>query len=443
MTDLCEAGTSHTRMPPAVRSPRLVQALAFALFRAKAMRRWIDRYGPLFEINVPVFGRSVVVADAALAKSVCAARPDQLANLEPSLGDWFGPGSTFALEGSRHRDQRRLLATALHGVAMTNIDRVIEEATLRESANWPDNTELRMLEPMNRITLAVILQVAFGTDGRRLGELVDIVAPYTRLGERLAFLPAPRGRARRISPWARLDELRTAFDRTVQTMITAAYGDPDLASRTDILAALVRARGRNAMSEADICDELLTLICAGHGTSAATLAWTFERLRRHPRVLAELVQEAEEGGSSLRRATIMEAMRVRTVIDMFGRKVRSQGFDLGPWRIPDGRNVLVRVADLHRDPVVFPHPERFDPHRFLGVHAAPTWLPFGGGSRRCIGVGFALAEMDVIVRTVLLNFEIHTDSAPDENAVEMFAYVPGRGGRIMIKRRRSPTCRHS
>lgn len=98
MTDLCEAGTSHTRMPPAVRSPRLVQALAFALFRAKAMRRWIDRYGPLFEINVPVFGRSVVVADAALAKSVCAARPDQLANLEPSLGDWFGPGSTFALE---------------------------------------------------------------------------------------------------------------------------------------------------------------------------------------------------------------------------------------------------------------------------------------------------------------------------------------------------------
>ena len=402
------------------------------------MRSWIDRYGDVFEINVPVFGRSVVVADPALAKSLCTARPEHLGNLEPNLGDWFGPGSTFGLEGTRHRDRRRLLTAALHDGAMKNIDTVVRDETLRECAHWPENKELRTLEPMNRITLNVILRVTFGAERQQLDELRVTIPRFMRLGERLTFLPAPRGRARRFGPWAKLDDARSAFDRTVRTMITEACGDPDLDRRTDVLAHLVRERLRDetAMSTTDICDELLTLICAGHGTSAATLAWTFERLRRHPVVLAELVREADEGGSALRRATIMEALRVRTVIDMFGRKVHSREFDLGPWRIPAGRNVLVRIADLHNDPVVFPDPERFDPHRFLGARAAPAWVPFGSGSRRCVGVGFAIAEMDLILRTVLLDFEIQTDSAPDENPVETFAYVPGRGGRIVVTRRK-------
>lgn len=426
------------RYPPPVRSPRLVQGLAFALFRTAAIQNWTGRYGRVFEINVPVLGRSVVVADPGLAKSVCMASPTQLGNLEPSLGDMFGPGSSFALDGSRHRERRRLITAALHGGALTNIDTVVEDETLRETANWPEHKEFRTLEPMTRITLNVILRVIFGAEGPQLQQLRETIPPYMRRGERLAFLPEPRGRARRYSPWAKLDDLRMAFDRTVQAMVTAACDDPDLDTRTDVLARLARHRLDNdaGISTADICDELLTLVGAGHGTSAATLAWIFERLRRHPRVLAELVREADEGGSALRRATIMESLRARTVIDMFGRKVRSPDFDLGSWRIPDGRNVLVRIADLHQDPAVFPHPERFDPHRFLGVRAAPAWLPFGGGSRRCVGVNFAIVEMDLIVRTVLLNFSINTDTAPDEKSKEMFAYVPRRGGRIVVERRK-------
>ncbi len=191
------------------------------------------------------------------------------------------------------------------------------------------------------------------------------------------------------------------------------------------------------MPRRDICDELLTLVCAGHETTASALGWTFERLRRHPNVLAELVREVDEGGGEFRRATILESLRVRTVIDVAGRRVRAPNFDFGEWRIPHDRTVLVRITDLHENPEIYPHPERFDPDRFLGSRAAaPTWLAFGGGARRCIGADFAIAEMDVVLRTVLQNFRVHTDAAADEKSYfRGIAHTPKRGGRVVVNRR--------
>ena len=187
----------------------------------------------------------------------------------------------------------------------------------------------------------------------------------------------------------------------------------------------------------DICDELLTLIGAGHETTASALGWAFERLRRHPDVLAELVREVDEGGSDFRRATILELLRVRTVIDVVGRRVSAPHFDLGQWRIPRDRTVLVRIADLHENPGIFPHPERFDPDRFRGTKpAAPAWLAFGGGARRCIGADFAIAEMDIVLRTVLQNFRIQTDAAADEKShFRGIAHAPKLGGRVVVNRR--------
>jgi cytochrome P450 len=192
------------------------------------------------------------------------------------------------------------------------------------------------------------------------------------------------------------------------------------------------------MPRLDICDELLTLIGAGHETTASALGWAFERLRRHPDVLAELVREVDEGGSDFRRATILESLRVRTVIDVFGRQVSSSNFNLGEWRIPQDRTVLVRIADLHENPEIFPHPERFDPYRFRATKpAAPTWLAFGGGARRCIGADFAIAEMDVVLRTVLQNFRIQTDAAADEKSYfRGVAHTPKLGGRVVVNRRK-------
>jgi cytochrome P450 family 138 len=425
-----------------VRAPKLVQGIGFAVLRRKAMRKWIKRHGHIFEINVPIFRRSIVVSDPALVRRVCTASADQLSNVVPNLGNWFGPGSLFGLDGRRHRDRRRLLAPAFHGQRLKNYEKIIEDETLRESANWPENREFRILEPMNRITLNVILRAVFGADGAELSELREIIPPYMRLGQLMAFAPAPPCRTGARSPWGRLNELRRAFDRIADTLIERAGADPALHERPDILAFLLRTRRDDGtgIPRQDIHDELLTLVCAGHETTASALAWTFERLRRHPRVLGELVDEVDGGGGELRRATIAESLRARTVIDVFGRRVSASNFDLDEWRIEGGRTVLVRIADVHENPEIYSCPEQFDPHRFRGIKpAAPEWLPFGGGIRRCIGAEFAIAEMDVVLRTVLRSFRIRTDAAPDEKShFRGIAHTPKRGGRVVVNRRSPP-----
>ena len=437
----CATTATPTRLnPPRVRSPKLVQGVQFAFFRRKSMRNWTKRHGHIFEINVPFFGRSVVVSDPALVRLVCTASAEQLINVQPNLSNWFGPGSTFGLDGSRHRDRRRLLAPAFHGQSLKNYEKVIEDQTLRESANWPENTEFRILEPMNRITLNVILQTIFSADGTELEALREILPPYMRLGQLLAFVPRPPFRTGRNSPWGKLDQLRKAFDQTACTLIDRADADPRLGERTDILALLLRSwhDDETGISRRDICDELSLLVCAGHETTASALAWTFERLRRHPDVLAELVREVDEGGSDFRRATILEVLRVRPIIDLPGRRVSAPHFDLGGWRIPHNHNVFVSLADLHENPEIFPHPERFDPNRFRDTkQPAPGWLAFGNGARRCMGADFAINEIDIVLRTVLQNFQIHTDSAADEKShFRGVTYAPKRGGRVIVTRRK-------
>ncbi len=440
MASLCEETTPTRRHPPQVRSPKLVVGIRFAFFRRSAMRSWIERHGRIFEINIPFFGRTVVVSDPALVRAVCTASAEQLSNVAPNLGNWFGPGSVFGLDDGTHRDRRRLLAPAFHGRTLKNYEKVIEDETLRECANWPEGQEFRTLEPMNRITLNVILRTIFGADEPELEELRAIIPPFMKLGQLTAFLPAPPSWVGRFGPWGKLSDLREAFDRIVSTLVDRADVDPALGERADVLAFLLR-RGYDdgtGIPRPDLCDELLTLVCAGHETTASALAWTFERLRRHPHVLAELVGEVDEGGGEFRRATIVESLRVRTVIDVAGRRVRAPSTDLGDWRIPQDRTVLVRIADLHENPEIFPHPERFDPHRFDGTKAvAPTWLAFGGGARRCIGADFAIAEMDVVLRTVLQNFRIQTDAVAGEKShFRGIAHTPKLGGRVVVTRRK-------
>jgi cytochrome P450 len=412
------------------------------------MRYWIKRHGRIFEINVPFFGRSVVVSDPILARSACTASTGWLTNYEPNLSNFFGPGSIFALEGSRHHDRRRLLAPAFHGRSLRDHETILVEEILRESATWPENKEFRILEPMHRITLNVILRTIFGAHVAELEELCEIVHRFTKLGSVLAkLMPVPKFRALRYGPWSKLDECRKAFDRIVFTLIDRAEADLGLGERTDILALLLRSRPADGtgMSRLDICDELVTLIGAGHETTASALSWAFERLRRHPDVLAELVREVDAGGSDFRRATILELLRMRTIIDYPGRRVGASYFDLGAWRIPHDRNVLVSLADLHENPEVFPHPERFDPNRFRDAkQPAPPWLGFGSGARRCLGSDFAIAEIDIVLRTVLQNFRIQTDAAADEkSSFRGVTYVPKLGGRVAVNRREWPLCQPS
>ncbi|HKV17788.1 MAG TPA: cytochrome P450, partial [Mycobacterium sp.] len=338
-------------------------------------------------------------------------------------------------------DRRRLLGPAFHGRSLSHHEAVIVDETVRESATWPDGEEFRILEPMRRITLNVILRTVFGAEGDELVALRDIVPRYAQYGSAMVkFMPVPRLRSARFSPWRRMDRVRNAFDEVIGALIDRAATDPGLDQRTDVLASLLRGTPADGtgMSRQDICDELVTLIGAGHETTTAALSWTFERLRRHPDVVAALSEEIDGGGGEFRRATILEVLRTRPVIDLPGRRVSAPHFDLGQWRIPGGRNLFVSLADLHENPEIFTHPERFDPGRFVNSkQPAPAWLAFGNGARRCMGADFALNEIDIVLRTVLQNFEIHTDSSAAETAhFRGVTFYPRRGGRVALTRRR-------
>jgi cytochrome P450 len=194
------------------------------------------------------------------------------------------------------------------------------------------------------------------------------------------------------------------------------------------------------MTRGEIGDEMLTLLAAGHETTASTLGWAFERISRHPEVLERLVAEAAGAENTYRQATIFEVQRNRTVIDFAGRHVMVPMYELGQWRIPQHYSILVSLLQLHGDPEAFPDPQRFDPQRFLDSKPNTlSWVPFGGGTRRCIGAAFANMELDLVLRTVLRQFTIQTTDAPGEKWHNRgVAFTPKRGGRMVVYRRATP-----
>lgn len=351
----------------------------------------------------------------------------------------FGSGSVFGLDGDDHRRRRRLLAPPFHGKSMKNYEIIIEQETLRETANWPEGQLFPTLPSMMRITLNAILRAVFGADGAELDELRRIIPPWTTLGSRLASMPKPKRRYGRFSPWGRLAEYRRQYDVIIDRLIDQERSDPNFSDRTDVLALMLRSTydDGSRMSRKDIGDELLALLAAGHETTASTLSWAFERVTRHPELLAALVAEAEDAGGELRQATILEVQRARTVIDFAARHVYAPQYQLGQWMIPRGQSILVNIAQMHANPDIFPDPQRFDPQRFIGGRPSTFgWIPFGGGTRRCVGAAFANMEMDVVLRTVLRNFTIEPTTAAGERLFcRGVAYTPKNGGRIVVHRR--------
>ena len=430
------------KLPPGPPLPMVAQGVVYAISRTWTYRQLARRYGDVFTMNIPLFGRTVIVADPQLAKRLFMANTDDVGNIQPNLSRMLGSGSVFALDGADHRLRRRLLTPPFHGKSIKNYEKIFEEETLRESANWPEGQAFETVQPMMRITLNAILRAVFGADGEQLDELRRIIPPWVTLGSRLAVLPTPTRTYGRFSPWGRLAEYRRQYDEVIARLIDRVKADPGFDSRADVLALLLRStyEDGSAMSRQDIGDELLTLLAAGHETTASTLGWAFERITRHPQVLSRLVEEAGTDDNEYRQATILEVQRARTVIDFAGRHVYAPVFELGEWVIPQGYSIVVAISRLHDRADDFPEPERFDPHRYIG-NRPPTFahIPFGGGTRRCVGAAFANVEMDVVLRTVLRHFIIDTTTAPDEKVHSRgVAYTPKDGGRIVVHRRETP-----
>ncbi|MDQ7804469.1 cytochrome P450 [Amycolatopsis sp. A133] len=418
-------------LPPGPTAPRAVQG-AYALTQPlRGMRRLKERYGDAFTVNVPIFGNAVVISGAAEIKQLFTSGPEFADNLEVNLGRVLGSRSMFALSGEEHKRQRKLLVPPFHGRRLAAYEKIVEEETARELASWPEGRAFATLPSMMRITLNAILRAVFGAEGAEFAELRELLPPFVTLGSRLAVLPIPkRGR---FNPWRRFERMRREYDAIVDRLIAKARaGEED---RDDVLSMMLQTRydDGTGLSREEISDQLLTLLTAGHETTATTLAWAVERLRRHPALLAEL----EEGDPKLLDATILEVQRTRPVIDLTARQVKQDGFRLGRWTLPKGYAVLVSIALIHDDDAVFPRAATFDPHRFEGARPdLYQWIPFGGGTRRCLGAAFATMEMTVVLRTLLRDFTLVPTDEPGERWHSRgVAYAPAKGGRAIVRRR--------
>ncbi|HEY3732626.1 MAG TPA: cytochrome P450 [Streptosporangiaceae bacterium] len=429
------------RIPPGPRLPRPLQGLAFLASRRKTLQLLRHRYGPAFSMDIPVFGRVVAISDPALVKQLFLTSPDVAGNIEANLGRVLGRASLFNLEGAAHHRQRKLLVPPFHGKAMQSYEAIIEEETRREAASWPQGVPFETLAPMMRITLNAILRAVFGAEGDEFEALRELMPPWVALGSRLAVLPLPRTDQWRWTPWGRFTARRRDFDAIIDRLIARALADPALAERGDVLSVMLQARYDDGerMTNREIADQLVTLLAAGHETTATTLAWAVERLRRHPSVLSRLAEEADSGGSELRQATITEIQRVRPVIDITARRVKAESLRLGEWVIPRGYTVVIGIGLVHADDAVFPDAATFCPDRFVGVKPGLyEWVPFGGGSRRCLGAAFANMEMNVVLRTLLREFELSSTAEPGERWHSRgVAYAPAKGGLAVVRRRRT------
>jgi len=441
---MATATTEPIRLPPRLRMPKLVQGIVWLAAKREMFGALSRRWGGAFTLNLPVMGQTVIVSDPDLYRDVYSASTDLIERPTDllTLGELFGPGSTFSMVGAQHLARRRLLTPSFRAKRMGSYEALVEDEVLREIANWPEGQEFETHEPMLRLTLGAILRAVFGAEKAELDELRVLLPPLIALGCKLIMVPpivrrdyGPR------SPGGRYLEYRRRFDAVIDSLIAEARADPAFEERTEVLALLLRERDENGepIPDRHIADELLTLVASGHETTSAGLAWTVERLRRHPSLLSRLTDEVDAGGSELRQTTIWEVLRTRSVLEGTTRRTKKR-IRLGDWVIPENTVVILSIRMAHASEETFPDAASFNPDRFAGVSAPKpfSWIPFGGGVNRCIGAALANMEMDVTLRTLLRELRFAPTDAPGERRHwRGVATVPRRGGRAVVYRRTS------
>jgi cytochrome P450 len=403
------------------------------------MHALYDRFGTAFSLRLPFYGPAVVISDPALVRELFRQPTNAVRGAEPNLGLVLGPGSSFGLQGDKHLRHRKLLLPQFHGDRMRAYEALIEAETLDETSKWPQGEEFPVRESMMRITLNTILRGIFGADGVELDALRSLMPRMIKLGSKLVLVPALQRDLGRWSPWHRLMTMRRELDAIFERLIARAEANPAGAERTDVLSFMLQARYDDGtpMSHRDIGDELFTLVVAGHETTATSLTWAIERLQRHPDLLARLVDEIDCGDSALLQATVHEVLRTRPIIDSVSREVIAPSIGLGPWVIPRGHIVSVNIGLVHENEAVYADAKAFNPDRFLGANPGMySWVPFGGGTRRCPGAAFANMEMMVVLRTILREFSLMPTEVPDElRQSRGVVFGPSRDGRAVVCRR--------
>ena len=402
------------------------------------------RCGDYFTLRPTPDREVVVTADPAAVKKVFTGDPDLLHAGEGNvtLAPLLGSGSVLLLDGAEHLRHRRLLLPPFHGERMRAYGEMMEAVAERRIAEWPEDRNFAVLPSMQGITLEVIMRAVFGFEdaarreriGGPLRQLLDAVASRPRV----LALALTAGRSGPLSPWRRFAALRERADALLREEIRARRADPHGADGDDIFSMLLAARDPDGvpLSDSELRDELMTLLLAGHETTATALAWTFEQLTRNPAVLDRLIAAEAAGDGDYLEAVVKESLRLRPVVPAVVRCLQAP-MEFGGWELPAGVNIAPSVYLMHRRPDIYPEPLAFRPERFLGDPPGTyEWIPFGGGVRRCLGASFAVFEMKIVIRAVLAARRLRSrpQARPEGVTRRAITFAPARGARIRADR---------
>jgi cytochrome P450 family 135 len=427
-------------LPPGPRTPAVVNSIRFARRPIDVLEHWHARYGDVFTVSLIGFGTGVYVVDPDAIRELFTGDQSDLrageANsfMEPVLGSH----SVLILDGPEHLRQRKLLLAPLQGARVAAYREVIRDVAEREIASWRPGMELVLRERMRALTFEVICRVVFGvTQHERVERLRKRLIAVIDSSP-IFLLPAARADLGPLSPGRRFAQRLRAADAVLYEEIERRRREPDLESRSDVLSLLLCARDEQGqgMTDTELRDELFTMLGAGHETTATGLAFAFELLLRNPRVLARLREELDgDDGDAYLDAVVKETLRLRPVIDAAERTLTAPRTVAG-WELPAGVKVYPGIALVHLREDLYPRAREFRPERFVQERAESySWLPFGGGIRRCIGAALAHAEMAEVLRVVVPAVELRPlREQPDPIVLRGITLAPKHGVRVMVER---------
>ncbi|MET0306303.1 MAG: cytochrome P450 [Solirubrobacterales bacterium] len=435
--------------PPAIGQPRLLQTLRFNQRQIQFVFRARRELGEVFRMNSVLPGPGpVITSHPDHVRSLFTAKPEQAPSLtgESPLRPIVGPSSVLTATGPRHMRQRKLLLPPFHGEAIEQYTQLIADAAEREIERWPVGTPFALAPHMQAITLDVIMAGIFGIEGvPERGTTAYRLRQMTKRLVEASTMPLAQVseliNLNREEPVGLMKVGLDLLDRATYAVIAERRRADDLGERRDILSLLLQARTEEGeeMSDKELRDELLTLVLAGHETTANSLAWTWERLVRNPAAHEALRDAVRSQGDASEQieATIVEGMRSRPVIPVIGRRVKLP-WQLGPYGIEAETPVLMSILLVHHREDLYPEPFEFRPERFVGGRKPGTyeWIPFGGGIRRCLGAALAMAEQRVVLETMARRLDLEADDPAPEHAVHRnVTMIPSRGARVVIRSR--------
>jgi cytochrome P450 len=437
-----------TQLPPGPNMPVALQTLAFWSRPNAFAERCAARYGRRFTLRIVGQPPFVVLWDPEEIKEVFQAPPDVLHPGEGAriLEPLVGRHSVILLDEAPHLEQRKLLLPAFHGERMQRLTGLMEELAEREVQSWPRGERIMLHGRLQRLTLEIILRAVFGLErGSQLDEMRTLLSEILAFAENpLSMLPRPPRPFTLRGPIARQDRLHARNDELIFELIAERQRAGEGEEGDDVLAMLLAARHEDgsSMSPEELRDELMTALVAGHETTASELAWGFERLSREPAVLARLYEEIDgDAEESYLTATVQEILRHRPVLPHAEPRLVKQPVEIGGFTYQPGTMLAAFAHLVHHDPAIYPEPQAFRPERFIESEGgkAPgtyTWIPFGGGRRRCLGASFALLEMKLALRAVLERCELHPVGARGERARRRNITVsPTKGCKVILRER--------